>query len=405
MKNEIGLICVGDQNRGRGGVNGMTHAYLVLGALQILSCYGLSTQPTTFLNQKVSSSHLFASSPMQRREEFESADAYIEHLKDHSTLPQGFSTGTVGLTFRPDELSGEKELPMTISVIALDEPTDAFAAVFTRNLFPGGPIYIGKKRMADSPTLRAIVVNNKISNVCPGGCDDLGMGASEQMCAAVSSALSSSSSSDSILCDSSQVFPSSTGIIGWRLPIQEMVRAMPGAITALQRKSLFPAAQGICTTDRYPKVRAYVSKDGSWTLSACAKGAGMIEPNMATMLAYILTDLDVPGGRPVLQASLSEVCESTFNTISVDGDQSTSDTAVLLSSKKVQVPVSAGKAYSDAVLQEFRDALSLVCRQLSEDMVRNGEGTQVSFLSNSLSLLLSFLFPFPFFFLVVSIRE
>jgi glutamate N-acetyltransferase/amino-acid N-acetyltransferase len=237
---------------------------------------------------------------------------------------------------------------MTLTLIALDQPTPDFAAVFTRNAFPGAPIIVGRRRL-DAETLGAIVVNNKISNVCaPGGVET-----SEQICAATAKHLGLSSS---------QVLPSSTGVIGWSLPADAIIASLPAAIDALAGGSIMPAAEGIVTTDLYPKVRR--AKVGAGSIVGVAKGAGMIEPNLATMLVYILTDLAVP--RAELRAMLKRVVEPSFNSISIDSDTSTSDTVAVVSSGLVPC--------SD--LAAFEAALALVCGDLAEDVVRNGEGVR-----------------------------
>eukprot|EP01035_Chromulina_nebulosa_P036971 gene36971-49883_t len=150
--------------------------------------------------------------------------------------------------FQPAEVQN-KVLPMNLTLILVDEPTDSFAAAFTSNKFPGGPVLVGKKRIVESKFLQAVVINNKISNVCPGGgVSDGGFSDSQSICDSVASTLN--------LPTADLVFPSSTGIIGWRLPIQAMKDAMPDAARNLQRQSILPAAKGITTTDRYPKIRA-----------------------------------------------------------------------------------------------------------------------------------------------------
>lgn len=288
---------------------------------------------------------------------YESQSSYISHLQTKAKLPAGFSVGATRFTFSPLEVQ-DKILPMNLTLIVANQPTSSFAALFTSNLYPGGPVIVGKDRLHRSSTLQAIIVNNKISNVCPGGVTDRGAGDSESICQAVASALG--------LPSKDLVFPSSTGIIGWRLPVEAIKAAIPAAAAQLQSSSILPAALGITTTDRYPKLRSYVSKDGSWRIVGTTKGAGMIEPNMATMLAYILTDLDVP--RSQLQSSLALATKDSFNAISVDGDQSTSDTVLALSSQVVQSDAAA--------LAEFQFGLSEVCKGLAADIVRNGEGTQ-----------------------------
>ena len=237
---------------------------------------------------------------------------------------------------------------MTLTIIAADEPTRNFAAVFTRNAFPGAPVIVGRQRLAEE-TLGAIVVNNKISNVCaPAGVE-----ISEQICEAAGKLLG---------LDRTQVLPSSTGVIGWSLPADAITAALPQAIDSLSNRSILPAAEGIVTTDLYPKIRR--ADLGGGSIVGIAKGAGMIEPNLATMLVYILTDIDVP--RDELRAMLSRAVEPSFNSISIDSDTSTSDTVVVLSSSRIPCPN----------LLEFEAGLKRVCLDLAEDVVRNGEGVR-----------------------------
>jgi glutamate N-acetyltransferase/amino-acid N-acetyltransferase len=275
---------------------------------------------------------------------FPSAEAHRRWLERQSPLPRGFRVGRTRLEFMPVEVA--RAAKMNLTLLVLDTPTPAFAAMFTRNAFPGAPVLIGRRRL-EEPTLGAVVVNNKVSNVCaPGGVE-----ASEQLCAAVAGRLGLSAS---------QVLPCSTGVIGWRLPVDAMVEAVPQAVSALVDDSVLPAAEGIMTTDLYPKVRRAEVGDGS--IVGIAKGAGMIEPHLATMLVFLLTDLDVP--REALRATLRAVASRTFGCISVDSDTSTSDSVALLSSRKVPCPS----------LEAFEAALERVCADLAEDIVRNGEG-------------------------------
>jgi glutamate N-acetyltransferase / amino-acid N-acetyltransferase len=141
-----------------------------------------------------------------------------------------------------------------------------------------------------------------------------------------------------------------------------MVEALPRAVAALVAESILPAAEGIVTTDLYPKIR--YAEVGAGRITGIAKGAGMIEPNLATMLVYLLTDLQVP--RVQLRAMLARVTGETFNRISIDSDTSTSDTVVLVSSGRVPCPD----------LAAFEAALHEVCAKLAEDVVRNGEGVR-----------------------------
>ena len=277
---------------------------------------------------------------------FSSRDAHRNWLAQHATLPAGFRVGTTRFDFVPRE--APKPAKMTLTLIALDKPTPDFAAVFTKNAFPGAPVIVGRARLSE-PTLGAILVNNKISNVCaPGGVE-----ASERLCGELAKQLGLSAG---------QVLPSSTGVIGWTLPVDAMLPALPQAVAALTGSSMLPAAEGIVTTDLYPKIRSV--QLGGGRIVGIAKGAGMIEPNMATMLVYIMTDLVVP--RDTLRAILSRVVDRSFNCISVDSDTSTSDTVVALSSGRVPCPD----------LAAFETALATLCRDLAEDVVRNGEGVR-----------------------------
>lgn len=275
---------------------------------------------------------------------FDSLDAHRAWLASQAALPAGFRVGTTRFEFIPFEV--HKPAKMTLTLIALDKPTSSFAAMYTKNAFPGAPVIIGRKRLAE-PTVGAVIMNNKISNVCaPGGVET-----SERLCAAVAKELS---------LGANQVIPSSTGVIGWKLPVDQMLPAIPLAKNALQAQSILPGAEGIVTTDLYPKIRR--ASVGGGSIVGIAKGAGMIEPNLATMLVYLLTDLDVP--RDALRAALSAAIPGSFNSMSIDSDTSTSDSVVMLSSQRVPCPD----------LKAFQQALDQVCRDLAEDIARNGEG-------------------------------
>jgi glutamate N-acetyltransferase/amino-acid N-acetyltransferase len=268
-------------------------------------------------------------------------------LETQAELPRGFRVGSARFEFSPYEVPA-KVAKMTLTLLALDEPTASFAALFTNNAFPGAPVKIGRRRLSEA-TLGAILINNKISNVCAPG----GEATSERLCAELGPLLG---------MPPSAVLPCSTGIIGWRLPIEAMLGALPAAVSALTAGSIMPAAEGIVTTDLYPKVRRQSVGDGS--IVGIAKGAGMIEPNLATMLVYVLTDLAV--SREQLRELLPRACAPSFNSMSIDSDTSTSDTVVLVSSGKV--PCSDSRA--------FAAALDRVCADLAEDVVRNGEGVR-----------------------------
>lgn len=277
---------------------------------------------------------------------FSDRAAHRRWLASQAALPAGFRVGTTCFDFTPRE--APKPAKMTLTLIALDQPTPDFAALFTRNAFPGAPVIVGRSRL-EEPRLGAIVINNKISNVCaPGGVE-----ASERICAAAGRLLQ---------IPATAVLPCSTGVIGWTLPVDAIVGALPEAARTLAGGSIMPAAEGIVTTDLYPKVRR--ATVGAGGIVGIAKGAGMIEPNLATMLVYILTDLAIP--RTELRAMLVRAVDTSFNAISIDSDTSTSDTVALVSSGRVPC----------ADRNAFEAALQQVCRDLAEDVVRNGEGVR-----------------------------
>lgn len=278
---------------------------------------------------------------------FASRSEHRAWLETQAALPRGFRVGSSRFEFSPYEVPA-KVAKMTLTLLTLDEPTELFAALFTNNAFPGAPVKVGRKRLAE-PKLGAILINNKISNVCAPG----GEATSERLCGELGSLLG---------VPTSAVLPCSTGIIGWRLPIEAMLTALPQAVSTLRAGSIMPAAEGIVTTDLYPKVRR--ADVGAGSIVGIAKGAGMIEPNLATMLVYILTDLAV--SREQLRELLPVACGPSFNSMSIDSDTSTSDTVVLISSGKVPCPD----------VGEFARALGRVCADLAEDVVRNGEGVR-----------------------------
>jgi len=279
-------------------------------------------------------------------ETYSSENQYLAALQDRSALPAGFRAATTPLTFFPAEKKMAQPMKMNLSLILLDEPTAAFAAVYTRNSMPGAPVLIGRERLSN-PLLRGVLVNNRISNVCtPGGKEN---------------AVRLMDSLGRVLgAPGGQFLPASTGIIGWGLPVEEMERAMPVLRDGLQADSILPLARAIMTTDRWPKVRRATAGAGS--VVGIVKGAGMMEPNLATMLCFLCTDLAVPRGE--LREHLAWCVERSFNRMSVDSDQSTSDTVILM-----------GSGRRGAVKpEEFRAALLSVCSGLAADVVHNGEG-------------------------------
>ena len=279
-------------------------------------------------------------------ESYSSEQDYLKDLEARSALPEGFRCAAQGIRFFPGERATGEPLPMNLSLILLDKETADFGAVFTRNRFPGAPVLIGRDRLAE-PAIRGVLVNNKVSNVCaPHGREDA-LGLMARLGALVGS-------------PGERFFPASTGIIGWQLPVAEMRDALPQLVAGLDSASILPVARAIMTTDAFPKVRR--AAVGAGSIVGIAKGAGMIEPNMATLLCFLCTDLAVDRDR--LRSDLSWCVERSLNRISVDSDQSTSDTAILMSSG----------LRGPADPEEFREGLLAVLSGLAFDIVRNAEG-------------------------------
>ncbi len=283
-------------------------------------------------------------------ENSEQKKKYRAELEERGVLPEGFKAETVTFPFRPREKGGEDQHAMNLSALLLPEGTPVFGGVFTQNRAPGAPVCVGREILRSERSY-GVLVNNKIANVCaPGG---------EADAREVTDAFTRAAG-----FPENGVFPASTGVIGWKLPVPEMkvgAAELWEKLKAGPCGSIVPLAEGIMTTDAFPKVRSI--ECGSGRIVAAAKGAGMIEPDMATMLVFIASDVTID--RRASRKILSNTVSRTFNRISVDGDQSTSD-MVLLFDSCMQGPVSK---------RFFEEALSEVCGKLAEDIVRNGEGT------------------------------
>jgi glutamate N-acetyltransferase/amino-acid N-acetyltransferase len=223
------------------------------------------------------------------------------------------------------------------------------AAVFTQNKFAAPPVELDRKLLAaNGGRAAAVLINSGNANAGtgkPGYRDAQMMGVA---------------AGDALGIDASQVLVCSTGIIGTALPMDVILPATPKLAKKLSEDGGDDAARGILTTDHTPK--QVVIKGSTFTLGGMAKGCGMIAPNMATMLAFLTTDADVP--REVMQKALKAASDATFNTLNVDGATSTNDTAMLFASGK------RGKASED----EFINAVLAACEDLTMQMARDAEG-------------------------------
>lgn len=276
---------------------------------------------------------------------FSSKEEYEGFCRRYAQLPEGVRASTVRFGFAPVERP-DRQLLMDLSLVVLDEPTVRWAARFTSSAFPGVPVRIG--RAMQGRPIQGFVINNRIANVGTAHGEEYALRVRERVGEAVG-------------IDPGLLVPSSTGIIGWELPVERMCEEVEGLVRGVGSADGLALARAIMTTDAYPKLCGVQVGEGMvWGM---AKGAGMIEPHLATMLVFLFTDVEVD--QDVLDGVLGEVVDRTFNCISVDGDQSTSDSVFLVSTAR------KGRVEEGV----FREALERVCGFLAEQVVRNGEGT------------------------------
>ena len=237
-------------------------------------------------------------------------------------------------------------------------PDASVAAVFTQNVFCAAPVTLARQHLI-THTPRLLVINSGNANAGTGA---QGMADARSVCHAAGEGLG---------CSSEQVLPFSTGVIGQRLPAEKITAALDAALANLQEDAWAAAAVGIMTTDTVPKcVSREVNVGGQrYRITGIAKGAGMIKPNMATMLAFIATDARI--NAPDLNTLVAELAERTFNRITIDGDTSTNDSCVL---------IATGQACARPLLphtadwRAFTTALEQVFADLARAVIRDGEG-------------------------------
>jgi glutamate N-acetyltransferase/amino-acid N-acetyltransferase len=240
-------------------------------------------------------------------------------------------------------------------VVECDAGTQT-AAVFTKNRFCAAPVIVARQHLARRMP-RALLVNTGFANA---GTGEAGLSDARACCDALAKTLG---------CSAEEVLPFSTGVIGERFPLDRIVAGIPVAVSRLAENGWTDAAQGIMTTDTVAKgvSRQVRINAQTVTITGITKGAGMIRPDMATMLAFIATDARIAA--PLLQQLLGDAVDASFNRISIDGDTSTNDACVLLASGKSASVDSAGET-----LQIFKTALTDVCQTLAQAIVRDGEG-------------------------------
>jgi glutamate N-acetyltransferase/amino-acid N-acetyltransferase len=263
-------------------------------------------------------------------------------------LPTGFRFSGVACGIKP---SGKPDLSLIVS----DSPVVG-AGVYTQNQIVAAPVVLSRAR-TPSTAIRAVVTNSGNANACTG---EVGMRDAEEMCRDVAARIG---------CDPSDVLVMSTGVIGQSLPMDCVRRGIADATANLAEgmDAFASSADAIRTTDKDRKTVCRTIPCGGREISiaAMAKGAGMIAPNMATMLAVILTD--APLSTDTAQAVLSEAADKSFNCVSVDGHTSTNDTLLLLSSGQ-------DESLSDAALETFQRHVNEVSIELAKMLVADGEG-------------------------------
>lgn len=245
-----------------------------------------------------------------------------------------------------------------LTVFRLAEGTSV-AGVFTRNRFCAAPVQVCQAHLAAGGPISALVINTGNANA---GTGEEGLKKANDTCAALGKLLG---------VPATEILPFSTGVILEPLPLDRLVAGLPGAIADLAADHWSSAAHGIMTTDTLPKISsAKVQIDGKTvTFTGISKGAGMIRPNMATMLSFLATDAGI--AQPLLRRLAVEIADASFNRITVDGDTSTNDSFIIAATGKSGVNINSE---SDAAYAAVRQALTAAALELATKIVRDAEG-------------------------------
>jgi glutamate N-acetyltransferase/amino-acid N-acetyltransferase len=252
-------------------------------------------------------------------------------------------------------------------LLALFDPGTTAAGVFTRSKCPSAPVEwcraLLKSGRPKGNLARALVVNSGNANAFTG--------TSGRVAARLTAELTAKAAG----CKENEIFLASTGVIGEPLDAAKFATVMDGLVAGAKPSDFLAAAQAIMTTDTFPKVATATARIGkaTVTINGIAKGAGMIAPDMATMLSFVFTDAAITA--PTLQALLKEQVADTFNAVTIDGDTSTSDTLMLFASGKAAGCPRIARA-SDPRLKALKKALHQVMADLSEQIARDGEGAR-----------------------------
>lgn len=234
------------------------------------------------------------------------------------------------------------------------------AGVFTRNCFAAAPVQVCRAHLAKTNAVRAIVVNTGIANA---GTGETGLMNAEKTC---------EKAAELVGCGTDAVLPFSTGVIMEQLPVERLIKGLPEAYADLAPDNWLEAAEAIMTTDTVCKAfstKAFL-EFARITVTGISKGAGMIEPRMATMLGFIATDAAISA--EVLPLIVKRVADKSYNRITVDGDTSTNDSFVVIATGKAKMePITSA---DDPRIDAVTEALSVVARHLAQSMIRDGEG-------------------------------
>ncbi len=275
--------------------------------------------------------------------------------KDRAANIHAVAGVQIGTTMAAIRKPGRRDLV----VIKIDTGA-AVAAVFTQNRFCAAPVQVCREHLAAHRGIRALLINTGNANA---GTGDDGLARARRSCAALAAQLG---------VEVQQVLPFSTGVIMETLPIERIEAGLPAALADLDGTHWADAAVGIMTTDTVPKVASAQLTIGGQavTISGIAKGAGMIRPNMATMLGFVATDAVI--SQALLEQLVREAADESFNRITIDGDTSTNDSFVLIATQRAGHAPIESLAVGDGA--RLRDAVFAVATQLAQAIVRDGEG-------------------------------
>lgn len=274
----------------------------------------------------------------------------IKFVDGSVTAPKGFVASGVHCGIRKNKNKRD------LALIYCEKPCTA-ASIYTTNLVKSAPILVTRANL-ENGTAQAVICNSGNANTCNSD----GVAVAEKTCALVAKALN---------IDEKDVIVGSTGVIGQKLPIEPIANSIPELVSALSKEGATNAAEAIMTTDLVKKEYAVETEIGGKIvyIGGIAKGSGMIHPNMATMLCFITTDAAISAD--MLKIAVKTVADKSFNMVSVDGDTSTNDTLAVMASGL------AGNAEITEQNEDYNifvEALTILCRKLSKEMAKDGEG-------------------------------